>query len=128
MFIKGSGESSSLIFEHINYKNDFDPKWKQNFNSTLRRALYCSFTFENFFYVVGGFSFLKINFLSRLELSSMTWEHSPDRNPSAIHNRSNRRFYSNLNYKQPTLNLPQIRYGHSCVLDKLNVLLSILYD
>ena len=120
-----SKTSSQILFEQIDYKDDFDVLWKKNYNSTLRRALYCSFKTEDYFYLVGGYSFHKINFLSRLNLNSMKWEHSPDQNPSSIHNRSNRRFYTNLNYKQPTLNLPQSRYGHSCVLDQENVIINI---
>ena len=107
------------IFEQISYENDFE--WKQNLTSTLRRASYCSLQFDGYLYVVGGYSFRKINLMSRLNLNSLKWEHSPDQNPSSIHNRSNRRFYSNLNFKQPSLNLPQNRYAHSCVLDKQNV-------
>ena len=108
------------IFEQVNYESDF--AWKQNLTSTLRRALFCSFRIDEYFYVIGGYSSRKINFMVRLDLVTMNWDMSPDQNPSSIHNRSNRRFYSNLNYKQPSLNLPQSRYAHSCVADKVNII------
>ena len=72
--------------------------------------------------MIGGYSFIKSHsFVSRQDLTSLKWEHSLDRKASTVVNRANRRFFSSFNFKQPKLDLPELRYGHSCVLDELNV-------
>ena len=92
-------------------------------NSKLRRGLFCSFEYKNYYYVVGGYSFMmkSQSFVSRLDLNTFKWEHALDRKSSTVVNRANRRFFSSFNFKQPRLDLPESRYAHSCVVDEENV-------
>lgn len=98
-------------------------------NSTLRRSMHCSFEHKNYMYIVGGYSFAvksdAISFISRMNIKDFKWEHSIDRRSSTVVNRSNRRYYSNMYFKQPKLDLPQHRYAHSCVVDEENVRITI---
>lgn len=89
----------------------------------INRAYHCSFVINDYFYVIGGFSHSdEISFISRMNLTSLEWEHSIDRSPSTILNRSNRNFFENsADYQKPNLDLPQNRYSHSCALDQENV-------
>lgn len=108
--------------ETLNYVDEENREPEESFNSTLRRAFHCSFEYKRYLYVIGGYSFSNaISFVSRVNLTDLKWEHSIDRKPSTIVNRSNRRFFSDVNFKQPKIDLPQARYAHSCVLDVENV-------
>ena len=108
------------FIETLKYKNSDD---LNILNTNLNRAFHCSFLFDDFFYVIGGFSFSKqLSFISRLNLSSLVWEHNIDRRTSTIVNRSNRNFFANIsNFAKPPLDLPSNRYSHSCALDHENV-------
>ena len=92
-------------------------------NSTLRRAMHCSFSYKNFMYIIGGYTFSApaLSFVSRFNLETHKWEHHLDRKTSTVINRSNRKFFSNSNFKQPKLDLPQQRYAHTCSIDPKNV-------
>ena len=115
----------SNLVETINYQNDLTEN--QILNSSLRRAFHCSFKHKDFLYLIGGYSFTNsISFVSRLNLENLKWEHSLDRKASSIINRKNRRLFSNNEFQQPKLDLPQNRYAHSCALDTENVILILI--
>jgi hypothetical protein len=120
-----SFKSSSLYKKLIEtiYYNDDETNHVNNLNSKLRRGLFCSFEYKNYYYVIGGYSFVfkSQSFVSRLDLNTLKWEHSLDRKPSTVVNRANRRFFSSFNFKHPRLDLPESRYAHSCVIDEENV-------
>lgn len=110
------------VLETVQYIDDDYLKSLQN--STLRRAFHCSFMYRNFFYTIGGYSYANtVSLISRLNLSDLKWEHNMDRMHKNS-NRSNRRFFSDYNFKPISDSLndyPSNRYAHSCVLDENNV-------
>lgn len=111
-----NSHAQKKIIETINYE-------KNGLNSNLRRAFHCSFEYNNYLYLIGGYSFSKTtSFVSRLNLLESKWEHDFDRKSSTIVNRSNRKLYSNTDFKEPKLDLPENRYAHSCALDSDNVI------
>lgn len=125
-----SGEHQLENLDQLNIQNDLVETIQylnadnQNIlDKNLNRAFHCSFVSNNYFYVIGGLSHSdKISFISRMNLTSLEWEHSIDRSPSTIVNRSNRNFFANSsNYQKSNLILPQNRYSHSCALDQDNV-------
>jgi hypothetical protein len=86
------------IVKTINYEtSDGD----DDLNSSLRRAFHCSFEFRNYFYVIGGYSFLSsssnFNFIERFDLIKLQWQ-------------------TVKTFK----NTPQNRHSHACALDNLN--------
>ena len=83
--------------------------------------MHCSFKYRNFVYVIGGYAYsTQLSFVSRLSLATLSWEHQLDRKVSTVVNRSNRRFFSNINFRQIKMELPMNRYAHSCTLDAKN--------
>ncbi len=103
------------------YKDD-DELTINDLNSTIRRAMHCSFTYKDYMYVIGGYSYSnQSSFVSRLNVNTLRWEHKLDRKASTVVNRANRKLFGNINYKQPKLEVPQNRYAHSCALDTKNV-------
>ncbi|CAF0916193.1 unnamed protein product [Brachionus calyciflorus] len=130
-YCENETECTSDLIENLKYKN---PDSLDLLNTRLNRAYHCSFVFENYFYILGGFSFSKkLSFLSRLNLMSLLWEHDIDRTSSTIVNRSNRNFFANIsNFEKPKLELPGHRYSQSCALDNDNKRVymfgGILYD
>ena len=99
-------------------------------SSKLRRAFHCSFVYKNFYYIIGGYSFLPnaISFISRLDLDSLKWEHSLEKNYSKKFNRSNRRQYSDVSFEpsEQVQEVPEPRYAHTVVLDEEKVCPQIL--
>ena len=95
------------------------------FSSRLRRAFHSSFVYKNFYYIIGGYSFLPntISFISRLDLSSLKWEHSLEKKNSKKFNRSNRRQYSDVSFEptEQAQEVPEPRYAHTVVLDEEKV-------
>jgi len=112
--------------ETVNYMNT------ETNNSNLRRAFHCSFLYQNYYYIIGGYSFVSkdsFSFISRLNLIDLNWQHDIDKPhsnkaTSSTSNRSNRRHYSDFNFKPDNkldqLEFPSHRYAHSCVLDEKN--------
>lgn len=113
-------ETKSRLVETIKYSEDGD-NLVNDLNSTSRRAFHCSFTYKDYLYVIGGYSFSsQVSMVSRMNLTTLKWEHQLDRKTSTVVNRSNRKLFSNMNFRQLKVDLPQSRYAHSCVLDSLN--------
>jgi hypothetical protein len=123
----GSDQNSTFclsrnLAETVEVYGEDDEITLNDLNSTIRRAMHCSFTYKNFMYVLGGYSYsTQVSFVSRLNLVTLRWEHKLDRKVSTVVNRSNRRLFSNINFKQPKMDVPQNRYAHSCALDTNNV-------
>ena len=112
-------EVDSLLEPFVGVDDDYSDSADDLLSSRrLRRALACSFMFEHFLYVVGGYSFAsslpnnnnnnnnnnssssssnsEMSFVSRFDLGLSTWSH--------------------VN-KTASSEWPDARYGHSCALD-----------